>query len=69
MLFRKDLEPYCAYCAHGSSLDDETVICVKKGIVKKWGKCRAFEYDPLKRTPQTPQVPTAKGLSEEDFKI
>ena len=44
MLFRKDLEPCCAYCTHGSYIDDESVICVKKGVVKSWGKCRRFEY-------------------------
>lgn len=69
MLFRKDIEPSCAYCQKGSFVDDESVICVKKGIVKSWGKCRRFEYDPLKRVPPTPQKPVSGGFSEEDFKI
>ncbi|MDD6188528.1 MAG: hypothetical protein PUB32_02990 [Clostridiales bacterium] len=69
MLFRKNVEPCCSYCAHSSPIDEETVICVKKGVVKSWGKCRRFEYDPLKREPETPSKPVTSGLSEDDFKI
>ena len=69
MLFRKDVEHCCAYCVHGSYIDDESVICVKKGVMKSWGKCRRFEYDPLKRQPETPSKPMTKGFKEEDFEI
>lgn len=69
MLFRKDVEPCCAYCVHGSYIDDESVICVKKGVMKSWGKCRRFEYDPLKRQPEAPSKPLTKGFKEEDFEI
>ena len=69
MLFRKNVEPSCSYCAHGASIDEVTVICVKKGIVKSWDKCRRFEYDPLKREPEAPSKPLTSGLSEEDFEI
>lgn len=69
MLFRKDVEPCCAYCIHSAYVDDESIICVKKGIMKSWGKCRRFEYDPLKRQPEAPSKPMTKGFKEEDFEI
>ena len=32
-LFRKNIEPRCAYCARGARIDDGHVACVKRGIV------------------------------------
>ena len=32
-LFRKDIEPRCAYCAKGSMINDREVICSRKGVV------------------------------------
>ena len=29
MLFRKDIDPRCAYCARGSRIGDDKVACVK----------------------------------------
>ena len=31
MLFRKDIEPRCAYCAQGVRINETQVACVKKG--------------------------------------
>lgn len=69
MLFRKNIEPSCAYCAFSSPVDDESLICRKKGMVKPWGKCRRFVYEPLKREPEAPAAVSSAGLSEEDFKL
>ena len=69
MLFRKDIEPCCAYCAHSAPVDDESVVCAKKGVMKIWGKCRRFVYDPLKRAPEAPAKPASTGLSEKDFEL
>ena len=33
MLFRKDMDPRCAYCQRGSELDEDRVLCPKKGVV------------------------------------
>ncbi len=33
MLFRKNHEPSCAYCSHGSPIKDDTNICEVKGNV------------------------------------
>ena len=32
-LFRKDIEPRCAYCEKGSQFSETEVACVKRGIV------------------------------------
>ena len=69
MLFRKNHEPSCAYCCHGSPINEDSIICEKKGIVRSWDKCRRFSYDPLKRVPETPAVPTTAELREEDFTL
>ena len=33
MLFRKDIEPRCAYCTRSAPLDDDSLLCAKKGVV------------------------------------
>ena len=69
VLFRKNIEPKCAYCARAARVDDFTVACEKKGIVDAEGQCRRFKYDPLKRTPlKKPQLVT-RGLTDDDFKL
>ena len=46
MLFRKDMDPRCAYCQRGQQINDREVACVKRGIVPVEHHCRAFRYDP-----------------------
>lgn len=67
VLFKKDIEPCCAYCKRGAALDEEQVMCIKKGIVSSAGSCRRFQYDPLKRTPPKPITVDFSHLKEEDF--
>ena len=69
MLFRKNMDPRCAYCGKGNQLNDREVICKKRGIVPADGCCRAFRYDPLRRTPPRPIKLNTSRLSEEDFTI
>ena len=69
MLFRKDIEPRCAYCKKGNALSDREVICVKRGIVAAEDSCRAFRYDPMKRVPPRPVKLNTEKLSAEDFMI
>lgn len=69
MLFQKDIEPRCAYCRHGSLLNEEQVMCLKKGIVSPAGSCRRFKYEPLKRTPPKPVSADFSHLKEEDFSL
>ena len=68
-MFEKDIEPRCGYCQRGTLIEDEKVMCVKKGIVAAAGACRGFRYDPLKRVPPKPLAPSFDRLKDEDFVI
>ncbi len=68
-LFQKDIEPRCAYCARGYTLDNDQVACAKKGVVNAGSSCRAFKYDPLKRVPPRPVKPDFSKLKDEDFTL
>lgn len=51
-LCRNDEEKMCVYCAFSiDAIDENSVICRKKGMVFKTGSCRKYKYDPLKRRP------------------
>ena len=68
-LFRKNIDPRCAYCQRGRQVNDREVACVKKGIVPMEYHCHAFQYDPLKRVPPRPATLSGERLSKEDFSI
>lgn len=69
MLFRKKIERCCSYCAHGTKIDDEQVLCVKRGVVSADGGCRRFSYDPCKRIPPKAKPVDFEKFSEEDFSL
>lgn len=69
MLFRKKIEPRCAYCAKGSQINDDEVACVKRGIVQAGYHCRSFRYDPLRRVPPRPIKLETDKLKREDFEL
>ncbi len=69
MLFRKSIEPRCAYCQRGAELAHDEVICAKRGIVPDSYHCRHFIYDPLKRIPVSANAPDFSALKEEDFTL
>lgn len=69
MLFQKKIEPHCAYCQRGTELDEEKILCAKRGVVDRAGHCRAFRYDPLKRVPPPPPSLDLGSLKDEDFTL
>lgn len=69
MLFRKDIEPRCAYCARGTRIDEGHVACIRRGVVAEEDKCASFRYDPLRRTPPRPAELNTEKLSPEDFQV
>ena len=69
MLFRKNIEPRCAYCARGARIDDCRVACVKRGVVAEGDKCPALRYDPMRRVPPRPAELNTASLSPEDFQV
>ena len=69
MLFRKDIDPRCAYCARGCWVNQKEIFCKKRGVVSPEYHCRAFRYDPLLRQPHPPVKLNTAKLSEEDIKL
>ena len=69
MLFRKKIERSCSYCAYSTKLDDAQALCIKKGVVDLYGKCRKFCYDPTKRIPPKPKTPDFDQFKKEDFTL
>ena len=67
MLFRKRMERSCLYCRYGTKLDEDMMLCAKKGIVPTCDDCRKFRYDPLKRIPF--RQPRLQKYKPEDFTL
>lgn len=68
-LFQTKIEPRCTYCAKGQRLNDRQVVCPKKGVMDVTSHCRAFAYDPLRRTPPRAAKLELANLKEEDFAL
>ncbi len=61
-----NIEPKCAYCAHGKTAPNgKDILCVRSGVTDKDGSCKKFKYDPLKREPRKP-APLAE-YGKDDF--
>lgn len=69
MLFRKKIARSCSYCAHGTQIDDEQILCIKKGVVSVCGKCRKFAYDPCKRIPVKAKALDLSKYKDEDYTL
>ena len=54
---------------HGTKLDDEQVLCIKKGVVPVEGKCRKFSYDPCKRIPPKQKALDFSKYEQEDYSL
>ena len=68
MLFRRDIEPNCAYCERGERVSDTEIYCARQGTVAADHHCKAFRYDPLKRIPPRPATLKRK-FRESDFSL
>ena len=69
MLFRKEIEPRCAYCQHAAETGGDTLLCAHKGPVSAAFHCRRFRYDPLKRVPSPHPVLRTGDVTKEDFEL
>lgn len=69
MLFRKKIERSCAYCFYGVRLEEDLVLCSKKGMRTTADKCRKFRYDPCKRVPPKPKALGLSKYESEDFSL
>ena len=70
LLEKKKYPAVCEHCKHGRlSPDEQSVLCIKKGIVAPDFKCRKYTYDPLKRRPKKPLLVQRADPSEFDLSI
>lgn len=69
MLFRKKIQKSCSYCEYATVLNDEQVLCMKKGVMPMDKKCRKFHYDPCKRIPPKPKALDFDKYNEEDYTL
>ena len=69
MLFRKKIERRCSYCIHSTRLDEDQMLCAKKGIRAPEGKCFRFRYDPCKRIPVKAKALDFSKYDQEDFSL
>ena len=69
MLFRKKMERSCHHCRYGTKMDEDMMLCAKKGIVPHCDNCRKFRYDPFKRVPPRPKALDFTKYDEDDFSL
>ena len=69
MLFRKKIQPRCAYCTHSTAMDDQQVKCRKKGVKDADDKCIFFRYDPTKRIPAKAKAVDFAKYEEYDYSL
>ena len=69
MLFRKKMERSCHHCRYGTRMNDEMMLCAKKGIVPHCDDCRKFRYDPFKRVPPKPKALDFSKYDNDDFSL
>ena len=69
MLFRKRMPRSCLYCQYSTKLDENQMLCTKRGVVSMYYECRKFEYDPFKRVPQKAKPLDLSKYDEDDFSL
>ena len=69
MLFRKKTPRSCTTCLFSASLNDEQMLCSKRGVVNVDGACRKYRYDPCKRIPPSVKAPDFDKYKDEDFTL
>ena len=69
MLFRKKMDRSCLYCRFGTKMDEDMMLCAKKGIVPVCDGCRKFRYDPFRRVPTKPRALDFSKHEQDDFSL
>ena len=69
MLFRKKIERSCSYCIYSTKLDEDTILCAKKGMNPVPDKCKKFKYDPTKRIPAKAKALDFSKYDDQDFSL
>jgi len=69
MLFRKRIERSCSYCLHSTKINNEQVLCTKRGVMAITCQCAKFSYDPCKRIPGKPKALDFSKYDHEDYSL
>ena len=69
MLFRKRIKRSCSYCARGTRITKDQILCAKQGVVSHTYACGKFKYDPCKRVPVKAKAPDFSKYDKEDFSL
>lgn len=69
MLFRKKIQKACTYCIYSTKIDDEFILCSKKGMRAANAKCSKFTYDPCKRIPVKAKALDFSKYDNEDYSL
>lgn len=69
MFFRRKIERACSYCARSAKLNEEEVLCSKKGVQRADSQCFWFRYDPYKRIPKKAKALDFSKYDDEDFSL
>ena len=69
MLFRKKIERCCAHCVHSSPVEEDEILCSKKGNRHPDDKCMFFTYDPTKRVPKKAKAVDFAKYEEYDYSL
>ncbi len=66
--FNSDIIPKCGYCLNAKSISGgKEFFCLKKGLMVYDDFCKAFKYDPLKRTPKVKGI--GRDFDPSDLKL
>ncbi len=69
MLFRKKIPRSCSYCQFATALENECLLCSKKGTVSQDHSCRKFRYDPCRRIPPKMKALDFSKYDQDDFSL
>lgn len=67
-LYGNNIQPSCELCENGRPSSDGTaILCLRKGVVPLYYRCRRFRYTPLRRSPN--RIPTVQSFSPDAFTL
>lgn len=69
MLFRKKITRSCTYCQHGTAMEQDQILCSKRGVVSTFYSCRKFRYNPCKRIPVKMKALDLQKYKDVDFSL
>ncbi len=67
-LFGAGIEPSCQYCRRNGGRQGAPALCTLH-LEPKNGRCKQYEYDPLRREPRTAPPLRDGHYNQEDFKL